>query len=229
MRGFQKISREKLSEARDVFAALLRRKTKESDWQRFFTEHPYVLSTTLPLALRPDHVIPMARPGKPDPDFVLYPWDTSPVPFYGIVELKRPDSQIVTVRRSNVALLTTDAETAIAQSREYANTVGYKLRHAERNLLCLGNQAYIFVIMGLSDEISQKLGEKLYREQIDGKLPRNVQLLPYDTVFSRFDARIPPQVLLMVPKLPIPREKVEQLLQDLDEEERGSWEAGRCA
>jgi hypothetical protein len=228
VRGYEHISLDQLCHARDVFKKLLDRKTKESDWQKFFTAYPYVLSSTLPLALDPADVIPMARPGKADPDFILYPQSTPTIPFYGVVELKRPDSQIITLTRSNVALLTRDAETAIAQSKVYVEELGRRLRHADRNMLCLGNEAYIFIIMGLRSEISDKLGVKLFREQVESKLPQNLRLLPYDTVFEAFDSRIPARVLVLVPKFPVPDEKLEQVLTELTEEELHYWDSQQC-
>jgi hypothetical protein len=228
LKRYETISRDQLVEARDVFEHLLKRKTREADWQQFFASYPYVLSSTLPLALRPEHVIPLATPGKAEPDFILYPQDTPTIPFYGVVELKRPDSQIITVTRSNVALLTRDAETAVAQGKVYVEEFGRRLRHANREMLCLGNRAYIFVIMGLEREIAEKLGLKLYREQIEDKLPRNLQLLPYDTVFKTFDAGIPGRVLLLVPAMPLPRENYDAILAELDEEEGHYWEQNNC-
>lgn len=215
-------SRHQLVEARDVFAELLSRRTKESDWQRFFMKYPYVLSTTLPLRLRPDHIIPRARPGRSEADFVFYPWDTEPVPFYGVIEIKRPDARIITRTRSNTAILTRDAETAVAQSKMYIADLKAELITADRSILCLGNQAYIFVIMGLQAELSQKLGEKLYREQIEDQLPRNLELLPYDTLFQRFDGSVPANILIVVPSFRQPdaaeRPELDRLVERLQEE-----------
>lgn len=230
MRNYEKISRGQLTEARDIYQALLSGKTKESDWQKFFSQYPYVLSTTLPLALRSDHIRPMGRNGKADPDFVFYPWDATPIPFYGVIELKRPDSKIVSVTRSNVAVLTTDARTAVEQSKVYVEELGAQLINADRSLILLGNRSYIFVIMGLQQEISQKLGEKLFREQIENQLPRNVQLLPYDTLFNQFEAQIPPLVMFLVPNMTMPdkKEEIEDLWEQLDEETRHYYDSTKC-
>ena len=45
----------------------------ELEWQRFFAEHPYVLSMSLPLRLDPQDIMPLARIGKTEPDFIFYP------------------------------------------------------------------------------------------------------------------------------------------------------------
>ncbi len=228
MKAYDAISRNQLIEAREIFGDLLNRKTKESDWQRFFTKYPYVLSSTLPLALTPNHIIPMARPGKADPDFVLYPWDTTPVPFYGVVEIKRPDSKIVTVTRSNVALLTRDASTAIEQSKVYVDDLGCRLRNANRHQICLGNRSYIFIIMGLQKELSEKLGLKLFREQIEGNMPKNLQLLPYDSIFEQFSSAIPSLVMFVVPQFTISDDRLEEALKHITEEESHYWDSQMC-
>ena len=64
-----------LHQARDEFRGLLARQTKASQWQKFFTENPYVLSMSLPLKLDPGDIVPLARPGRTEPDFVFYPRD----------------------------------------------------------------------------------------------------------------------------------------------------------
>jgi len=230
MKSYEQITKRQLLFARDIFGDLLSRKTKESHWQQFFAKYPFVLSTSLPFALRSDHIIPMARTGKSDPDFVFYPWDIDPIPYYGVIELKRPDSPILTVTRSNVAILTRDAQTAIEQSKVYVRDLGAQIQNANRSTLCLGNQSFIFVIMGLAEELSQKLGEKLYREQIEDQLPRNLQLLPYDTLFNRFNARIPAEVMILVPQIETASkaDDIEEILAEIEEEERHYWESEKC-
>ena len=140
----------------------------------------------------------------------------------------RPDSRIISVTRSNVALLTRDVETAIEQSKVYVAELGRRLRHAERHMLCLGNEAYIFIIMGLHEEISEKLGEKLFREQIEEKLPRNVRLLPYDTVFHGFSSTVPASVMILVPQVPVTDQNLDRVVQEMSEEERHYWDAEMC-
>ena len=189
-----------LRNARDQFDALLCRKTRESEWQTFFADHPYVLSLSLPLRLDPRDIEPLGRPGKTEPDFLFYPRDTSPVPFYGVIELKRPDSQIVTVTRTNVARLTGDAQTAVLQAEEYSKTLQLDLVKRPDQLLLLGNTSYIFVIMGMARDLIEKLGMELYYEQVQRKLPGNLQILPYDTLLNRFAAHVA-RVFILRPQL----------------------------
>lgn len=186
----------KLRNTRKEFEDLLSRKTKEPEWQQFFTEHPYILSISLPLKLEPQDIMPLARPGITEPDFIFYPRKLTPRPFYGVIELKRPDSKIVTVPRSNVAILSRDAETAIEQTKAYSDSI-MKRDH----ILFLGNESYIFVIMGMSSELAAKLSSSSFQEMIHNKLPKNLQILPYDYLYKRFDQEIPPTLRVLVPDL----------------------------
>jgi hypothetical protein len=154
---------------------------------------------SLPLRLEPTDIIPMGKPGKAEPDFFFYPKGTTPIPFYGVVELKRPDSQIVTITRSNIALLTRDAQTAIEQAGLYAN-LAKKFLPIQRTdeIIFLGNKTYLFVIMGMSHELNNKLGIEFYHEIVSKNLPGNLQLIPYDILLRFFEDNIPKRIILLV-------------------------------
>ena len=181
-----------LSNSRDFFRHLLARPTTEREWQGFFTQHPYVLSRSLPVRLEPADILPLGRPGYAEPDFAFYPRGVHPVPFYGVIELKRPESRIASFPRSNVAILTRDAETAIQQVTRYA-TPPWPFFPEELNErpLFLGNNAYLFIIMGMSTELVDRVGMEIYRDALDRRLPGNLQLLPYDTLLHHFEAGLP--------------------------------------
>lgn len=182
----QKPTLKELLSARDHFRALLASRTQERQWQRFFADNPYVLSSALPLRLESGDMIPLGRAGRAEPDFACYPRHLKPVPYYGIIELKRPDSAIVSVTRSNVAILTRDAETAVRQAQMYAkNPASFLPTDLGQHSLFLGNPAYLFVIMGLQEELMRKLGNELYRASIAEILPPNLHLLPYDYILQR--------------------------------------------
>ena len=69
-----------LRRARDHFHELLQRDTLEAEWQRFFAEHPYVLSRALPLRVEADEIVPLGRPGHAEPDLVFYPQRKASLP-----------------------------------------------------------------------------------------------------------------------------------------------------
>jgi len=182
-------SPQKLHEARDLFHELLGRYTRESDWQQFFTKYPFVLSSALPLKIAPRDIVPMGRPGKTEPDFIFYPNGHVPVDYYGVIELKRPSHRIASVKRKNVALLSTDARTAVAQAEQYIQDLpGLIQKPISGGHFFLGNDRYLFVIIGMkSNELIMQPGSEIYRDMIQSELPRNLQILPYDTVLQKFE------------------------------------------
>jgi len=189
-----------LSCARDEFRSLLDVATAEAQWQRFFAKHPYVLSLSLPLRLEAADIVPLGRPGLTEPDFIFYSRRTSPAPYYGVIELKKPSTKIVSLPRKNVAVLSRDAETAIQQASNYSDDISkWAPGLADPPTVFLGNRAHVFVVMGMSHEISEKLSVEMYREMIEKRLPQNLQVLPYDTLLAQFESTIEPRVYILTP------------------------------
>ena len=94
---------QELRSARERFEALLRDpKTKEAEYQKLFAACPYVLSRTLPLGLKSSDIIPRGRPGRSEPDFIFHHKQPSLIPSYGVIEIKRADSSILTRPRKRV-------------------------------------------------------------------------------------------------------------------------------
>jgi mannitol/fructose-specific phosphotransferase system IIA component (Ntr-type) len=191
-----------LLEARDCFHAMLQQKTKEVDWQRFFSAHPHVLSRSLPLRVEPSDIVPLGRPGRTEPDFIFYPKKKGSPPLFGMLELKRPDSPIITVKRRNVAQLSSDAETAVGQLCQYAQRAKSIIPAASETTMFLGNHTHLFAIMGRSSELIAKLSAELFRDMIEQRLPGNLQILPYDVLLQRFELSLPPRILILVPASP---------------------------
>ena len=191
------IPRLDLRAAVERFDELLRSDSKEIDFQRLFSDCPYILSRSLPLRLEPSEIVPLGRPGRSEPDFAIFP-DQGSLNSYGIIELKRPDSQILTQPRKGVLTLTRDAQTAISQSEVYGRTMQPDIVE-NSHLLMLGNRQFIFVIMGLSQELANALGSQLFADQLAGLLPPNCQLIPYDTLFKSFQSTVQPQLMVLVP------------------------------
>jgi len=190
-----------LHEAREEFAALLRRKqSQERHWQRLFTTYPFILSESLPLKLSPDQVVPRGRPGRSEADFVFYPENRPNLPVtYGIIELKRPGTSIVSTPRRDILRLSSDAQTALAQAVQYAETFGRELNPLSDGLVAVGGGVHIFLIVGLSEELKAKVTNDLLRRQLSGLLPPGVQLLPYDTLLGLFTRQVPPHLHVVVP------------------------------
>jgi hypothetical protein len=174
------VSGRELSNALGRFDDLLRTGSKEADFQRLFSDCPYILSRSLPLRLEPSEIVPLGRPGRSEPDFIAFPGQGGPLNGYGIIELKRPDSRILTQPRKGVLTLSRDAQTAVSQSQVYGRHLE-STQDGDAHLLMLGNKQHVFIIMGLSEALASKLGSQLYAEQVGGLLPHGCQLIPYDT------------------------------------------------
>jgi hypothetical protein len=198
--GMKKPSNREMARAREEFRHLLAASTKEADWQHFFSRCPYILSLSLPLRLEPSDIVPLGRPGQTEPDILFYPRNTMPVPYYGVIELKKPSSRIATITRKNVAILSRDAQTAIQEAMAYSENIErYVPSIMSSSPFVLGNRSYLFVIMGLSDEISQKLGKQLYHDMITKILPQNLQLIPYDILLKLYEAHVNPHCYFLFP------------------------------
>ena len=77
---------------------------------------PSFRQTPLSLRLQPCDVLPLGRPGRTEPDFLIYPSSKAAVPTRGLVELKTHSIHVATVTRRNVLSLTRDAATAMGRS-----------------------------------------------------------------------------------------------------------------
>ena len=185
--------------ARDEFRKLLKAKAKESYWQNLFAEHPYVLSSALPLRMSPHVIVPLGRPGRSEPDFVFYPKEPSPLLTYGVVELKRPNTEILTKPRRDTFVLSRDAATALAQAKGYARQLTQQLTKNHSANLFFGNHAYIFLIMGLSEELARTLPANIQHDVLQELLPQECRLIPYDTLLKMFEENVPPLVISLSP------------------------------
>ena len=195
-----------LHDAYDHFRTLLSRRTLERDWQQFFHNSPFVLSRSLPLRLDPREIIARATPGKSEADFIFYQRIGGTVSAYGTIELKRPDSRILTFPRKDVVLLTRDADTAIKQAEKYAKSI-----MLPNDTLFLGCSQYLFVIMGLSSELTHAFAKDIAQAQFNRLLPERCQLLPYDILLRRFESTLPAHCIVLVPTLPTDEEIVSSM------------------
>lgn len=198
-RDNRSISSDDIRRARDRFAILLERpNTKEREWQTLFSQYPYILSRALPLALSPDDIKPLATPGRTEPDFIFYPYKMTPVPFYGAVELKTPQSKILTIPRREIVTLSRTAATAVQQAFVYTQALERSLI-SPNDTLIVGGRSFVFVIMGLSSELARKLGSDLLKEQFAKLVPPGCQIIPYDVLLQLFSQSVPPRVFFLVP------------------------------
>ncbi|HEX5701890.1 MAG TPA: sigma-70 family RNA polymerase sigma factor [Pyrinomonadaceae bacterium] len=183
--------------ARERFRELLLQNAPEAEWQALFTEHPYVLSRSLPLRLSPTDIVPLGRPGQSEADFIFYQRSKALITGYGVIELKRPDSRVLTSPRNDIVILTREADTAIRQASHYARA----LKLPERAIF-LGASQHLFVIMGLSSHLTKTISSEFVRNQTGGLVPMGCQILPYDELLRRFESSIPDRLLVLAPLIP---------------------------
>jgi hypothetical protein len=196
---FTESSIRNLIEARREFARLLAyRDAPESDWQSLFTAYPFILSSALPLKIAAHDVRALARPGKSDPDFVFYPNKPTAFPTYGVIELKRPKDKIISVPRKEIVILSRNAATAIKQAEFYLAHLADRLLRRSQALM-MGGTSYIFVIMGLSEELQRKIVTEVLSESFRKAVPKGCQIIPYDILFERFNESLPTRFILLSP------------------------------
>ena len=197
-------SRNDYLKAREVFIKMLEDETREPEWQKFFAKYPYVLSESLPLRIEPENLHALGRPGKSEPDFIFYPTKEQFQTIYGVIELKRPNMRILRAPRKNILRLSSDAQTALAQAEFYIQELGRQYKVNKYNMLALGNELLAFLILGLSNELANKVTNEILKKQYHKLLPQGFRLIPYDTLLKIFESRIPPQLYYIVPQVPFP-------------------------
>ncbi|MCK4788308.1 MAG: hypothetical protein KAV87_31490, partial [Desulfobacteraceae bacterium] len=99
--------------------------------------------------------------------------------------------------RSDAVILTRDAQTAVTQTENYAARLGRQLIERADHAMFLGNARYTFVIMGLTDELTDGTAHSIFRLQEDGQLPPTCQIIPYDELLRRFDQAHTGRVMIL--------------------------------
>lgn len=189
-----------LRAAQKNFETLLANNTLEADWQRFFKQYPFVLSRALPLRLEPEDIIPLGRPGISEPDVIFYPNTALSRPNFGVIELKRPNSIVVTSPRKRVITLTRDADTAVKQVQRYSRDLPAMVPPLARSACILGNSTYMFIIMGLSSHLSWIQSDQSLQDQWLELLPKGVQLMAYDSLFREYERTVRRRIFVLTPE-----------------------------
>ena len=206
-----------LRTARDRFRALLQQQsTPEREWQRLFADCPFIFSLSLPLRIHQDDIHPLARPGRAEPDFLIFPKQARSLSTYGVVELKRPDTKLIRIPRRDVLSLSANVSDAISQAKKYAMEVKGNVLLRSDELLVIGNNLHVFVIAGMSHEIAAKVTSDLLQAQFENLLPGNCRIIPYDTLLSAFESHVPPAVHVLNTFLPLSQATLRRFLQEVE-------------
>lgn len=189
------VSDKALREAQEQFRSLLEKKTREAEWQSFFTAKPFVLSRSLPLKILPCDIMPKGRPGKSEPDFVICPGSTTSHPLYGLIELKTPYARLITSPRRALFDLTRNASTGIRQLQDYQRSFDRYVPHP--TCMALATASYLFLIMGRSSELQRFKHEATFKDQLTGLLS-GVQLITFDALLDMYERELPRQLIVAV-------------------------------
>lgn len=189
----------KRQSALEEFASLLRiNKCKETAWQDFFDRNPFVLTESLPLRLSAVYSQVRLASGRPDYVFIEGSNVYSALGFYGIIELKRPEDRIIKVYSTKHIIPTSALTTASTQAERYIADLAENRIFDRRISFSCGNSAYVFIIIGRTAELLEKIHDEIMETQFRRLLPPGFQLIPYDDLFLRFKATVPPQVHFLV-------------------------------
>lgn len=201
-----------LREAREELSDLILHRRNEAEFQSLFSRCPYVLSEALPLRLSPTEIRPLARPGRSEPDFIIVPKSGRGLESVGVIELKRPSTSLLTTPRKGIALLSRDVATAVAQGRHYCRQLRAELALSLSQTLVISNSDYVFVIAGLTDEVTRKLNSLALYDDLRAQLPGGCQVIPYDELLRRFDDTLPPRTFMLVPQRRSTLDELQEIL-----------------
>lgn len=178
---------------RDEFARLLAESAPEAVWQAFFARNPYALSSTLPVRVEPADLLPLGRPGRSEPDFLIYPSGANSLPVHGLIELKTPGTPIVRRPRKNVLTLSSDVQTAIGQLRVYDQQYD---RFAPRpRILTLQSRSHLFVIAGQTAAIGELEAQLLHSSP--NLIPPDISILGYDDLLENLERSLPARTIFL--------------------------------
>lgn len=183
--------------ALDEFASLLKENPRELRWQRFFDENPFILTETIPLRI--DSLYSHVKLNSGIPDYVFHSGFSSPLfSTSGVIELKRPDHSIVSIYGNHVNP-SSELTKAFTQTKDYIADLDTNHRIVNKaTTMAIGNNKMVFIIIGMSDEVTRKCYEEVYRLGFARLLPPGFVILPYDDLFNQFRRSMPKSVCFLV-------------------------------
>lgn len=181
--------------AREAFVSLAAARTPEAVWQSFFAKNRFVLSRALPFQLLPCDILPMGRPGRSEPDFLMHPGSEQSSRIHGVIELKANHSRIFAKPRRNVLRLSSDAATAVRQVETYDAL--YDTFAPTKRTIALETLSHLIIIMGHAHEL-QEIEESLL-PQIPLIIPAGIRFIGYDELLAAYSRDLPKPAFIMYP------------------------------
>ena len=180
--------------ALNLFGDLLAASTHESDWQSFFNENPFVLTDTLGLNIAGLYSELPLLSGRPDYTFYCrYGHRTSD---YGVIELKRPSHTIVGNYSTRHIIPSKNLKIAEIEARNHLDAIDKGDFLDESDYFVAGNRRHAFIIIGHSEEITEKCKSEIFLRQFNKILPPGFHLYTYDEVLQLFASRLSPKVFI---------------------------------
>jgi|GEM_PF-5750119 hypothetical protein len=202
-------------------------RTKPGRWQTFFEDRPFAFSSSLSLSASGASVEPT---NDTRPDVILYAHGGGGPPRFGMLELAWHPNDSTSPKPRRSLLLLPDVETALEGCRDFVIQGEATLQHANRNVLCIGNDFNLLVVTGMDqqtcDALDKELDEKLNASQ---PLPEGLERPSFETLAELFAAKVPPEIVLLAPCAAIGEGDTPSVLERLRTDfDRKAWEASRC-
>ena len=193
------------------FDYLLNAKTNENDWQKFFDENPFIFSDTL--SIKFDGLYRKVPLVSGIPDYVFYRNSGGEINGdFGVIELKRPDQTIIGEYSSKIIAPSYHLRIAQQQSTVYLDAIQRCAFINRDDFFMAGNRRYAFIIIGSSNEISNKCHDEITLMQYYKFLPPGFYVYTYDELFRMLHSSLPStvQVLFMSAAKEPPEELVRE-------------------
>ena len=171
-------------------------KPTEEAWQKYFNNHPYVFTETIPLHFDSLYSQVIFESGRAD--YLIH--GSARNPFFsttGLIEIKRPHHTILRKHGNHLYLASHGAQ-AKQQSENYLQELQDRKILHNGTSIAIGNNRCVFIIIGTSSEIFLKCGNELFSAQFSKLLPTGFQILTYDHLFDTFRSKLPVQTMILV-------------------------------
>lgn len=184
----------RLAAARSAIEERLRTESKLSEWRNLFMTNPHALSPLAPLGVEGAVVEPALDAREGAPAVVLYGHRGEGTVRFAAIELEDRESPA-----GCRVLLVEDVDAAVTYCESARAFGGPSPRHASRQILCVGNREYLFILFDLAEDACDRLESELLKE---GALPAELRLLSYGETRALFARKVPPLVMFVSPAVP---------------------------
>lgn len=170
--------------------------TPEREWQKLFSTFPLILTESLPVRISSLYSQIELSSGRPDFVFVEESMPHPLLGYYGVIELKRPKDNILSIYNANHIYPSSKLIKAQSQVEHYLDELKHTTHIQNQYSLLIGHSNYSFIIMGCSNEIIRKCQTEIRKIQFKNLLPAGIELITYDSLFKRLRNKMKPVLIL---------------------------------